>query len=104
MITLGILIIVMVIILIVASIMKYKDQKRAEENMVTKYQENNVAQQSPSQPFTMTLSLEPDQEIISSQGGENGVLVSIGKNGKVDQFILIDMNGEIAGTINVSKN
>lgn len=102
MVTLGILIIAMVIILIVASVMKYNDQKRAEAALVEKYQQSGSAMQSMDRPpFEMDLILEPGQEIISVQSGEQGILVNVGKNGISEKILLIDYKGNINGTINI---
>lgn len=102
-ITLGILIIAMVILLVVASVMKYNDQKRAEAALVEKYQESRpVAPSANSQVFEMDLKLEPGQEIISAQSSDQGILVRIGQNGKTRKILLIDYNGIISGTININ--
>ncbi len=102
MITLGILIIAMVIVLIVASIMKYNDQKRAEAELVERYEASRqAAPATTSDPFDMDLNLEAGQEIISAESGEQGILVRIGQNGATQKILLIDYSGRIAGTINV---
>ncbi len=102
-ITLGILIVVMVIILIVASIMKYNDQKRAEAALVEKYRSSNVAQAPTSNhPFEIDLPLEEGEQIISVQSGATGILINIGTNGVTNKIIIVDYNGAITGTINVN--
>ncbi len=101
-ITLGILIIAMVIILIVASVMKYQDQKRAEAALVEKYEASREpASVQKSEPFEMNLSLEGGQDVLSVENGEQGILVRIGQNGKTQKILLIDHSGKIAGTINI---
>ena len=102
-ITLGILIIAMVIILIVASIMKYNDQKRAEAALVERYEASRqAAPVSAAGPFEMDLELEDGQEVISAESGEKGILVRIGQNGATQKILLIDYSGNITGTINVN--
>lgn len=101
-ITLGILIIAMVIILVVASVMKYNDQKREETALVEKYQTNKVVKSSEVKPFEISLALEPGQEIISVDSSDKGILVSVGAAGVADKILLIDYSGKIIGTINVN--
>lgn len=101
-ITLGILIIAMVIILIVASVMKYNDQKRAEAALVEKYQQTRPLDGSIDRSFfEMDLALEPGQEVISVQSNEQGILVSVGQNGNAEKILLINYSGKIYGTINI---
>lgn len=101
-ITLGILIIAMVIILIVASIMKYNDQKRVEAALVEKYETSREPSLPiTTQPFEMNLSLESGQDVISVDNGDQGIMVRVGQNGKTQKILLIDYSGNITGTINI---
>ncbi len=100
-ITLGILIIVMVIVLIVASVMKYKDQKRAEAALVERYQSSQVQKPNLAAPFEIDLNLETDQEVLSVDNGYNNLLVRIGRDRVTEKILLIDYNGKITGTINI---
>ena len=101
-ITLGILIIAMVIVLVVASIMKYNDQKRAEAALVEKYQASNpVNRSTTAEPFEIDLSLDNGQQIISAESGEAGILIRIGTNGVTTKIIIVDYSGNITGTINI---
>ena len=101
-ITLGILIIAMVILLVVASVMKYNDQKSAEAALVEKYQSSQVTRSVGSEEFSMNLSLEVGEEILSADSSDQGMLVSIGKDETILKIILIDFSGKIVGTINVN--
>lgn len=102
MITLGVLIIAMVIILIVASIMKYNDQKRAEAALVEKYRESQPAvTNSNSQPFEVDIELESGHEIISAESSTQGILMRIGQNGVTKKILLIDFSGKVVGTVNI---
>ncbi len=101
-ITLGILIIAMVIILVVASVMKYNDQKRAEAALVEKYQTAQTVNPTEAKPFEVSLALEPGQEIISVDSSDKGILVSVGTGGVADKILLIDYSGKIIGTVNVN--
>ncbi len=104
---LGILIIAMVIIIIVASIMKYKDQKSAEAALVEKYQVEQALKQPIMQkntdPFAMDLPLESGEEILSVQSEDKGIIITIGRQGRIIRIILVDYNANIIGTINVSR-
>ncbi len=100
---LGVLIIAMVIILIVASVMKYNEQKQAEAALVERYEASRqVVPAASADPFEMDLDLEDGQEIISTESGEQGILVRIGQNGTTQKILLIDYSGNITGTINVN--
>ena len=99
-ITLGILIVVMLIILVVASINKYNDQKRAEAALVEKYQSSRPVSSPINTPFEIDLPLEPGQQILSAESGANGILIRIGTD-MTQQIILVDYSGKIIGTINV---
>ena len=101
-ISLGILIVAMVIILVVASVMKYNDQKRAETALVKKYQSGQAVNPSKLNPFELNLSLESGQEIISVDSGDNGILASIAVDDVIVKVLLIDYSGKIVGTINVN--
>ena len=104
-ITLGILIIAMLVILVVASIMKYNDQKRAEAALVEKYQQNQTikpVKSVNSAPFEMNLTLDPGQEILSTNSSDKAILVRIGRESVTEKIILIDYNGKIIGTIKVN--
>ena len=101
-ITLGILIIAMLVILVVASIMKYNDQKRAEAALVEKYQQNQTIKPVNSAPFQMNLTLDAGQEILSTDSSDKAILVRIGRDGVTEKIILIDYNGKIIGTIKVN--
>ena len=104
---LGILIIAMVIIIIVASIMKHKDQKSAEAALVEKYQVEQALKQPIMQkntgPFAMDLPLESGEEILSVQSEDKGIIITIGRQGRIIRIILVDYNANIIGTINVSR-
>ena len=100
---LGFLIIAMVIVLIVASVMKYNDQKRAEAALVERYEASRqVVPTASTNPFELDLDLEDGQEIISAQSGDKGILVRIGQIGATQKILLIDYSGNIVGTINVN--
>lgn len=100
---LGILIIAMLVILVVASIMKYNDQKAAEAALVEKYQDSQVIKQSEAAPFVIDLTLDEGQEILSTQTGDKGILVNIGDRDVIKRIILIDYTGKIIATINVQN-
>lgn len=101
-ITLGILIVAMIILLVVASVMKYNDQKRAESELVEKYQNSQVTQSVYTEAFSMNFSLEEGEEVLSADSSSQGILVSIGSGGTTSKIILIDFSGKIVGTINVN--
>ena len=99
-ITLGILIIVMVITLVVASVMKYNDQKRAEAKLVEKYSTPQSLNPTVSMPFNISLILEPGQEIITVEGHDLGILLSLGTADVIEKILLVSFSGKIMGTIN----
>ena len=101
-ITLGILIVAMVIILVVASVMKYNDQKRDEAALVEKYQTNRNVKSADIKTFETSLALEPGQKIISVDSNDNGIVVSIGDNGVANKIGIINYTGKIVGTINAN--
>lgn len=101
-ITLGILIIAMVIILVVASVMKYNDQKREEAALVEKYQTIQTVNPTVVKPFEISLALEPGQEIISVDSSDKGILVRVVGADATEKILLIDYSGAIIGTINVN--
>jgi len=100
-ITLGILIIAMVIILVVASVNKYNDQKRAEAALVDKYQASQSAKPLGSSPFELDLVLEAGQEILSTSANSQGIIVTIGEAGVAKKILVIGLDGKITGTINI---
>lgn len=100
---LGILIIAMVIILIVASVMKYNDQKDAEVALVEKYQNKMVVKSNSQVPFIRDLTLKDGEEILSAQSSDKGILLNIGSQNITKTIILIDYQGKIIATINVVK-
>lgn len=101
-ITLGVLIVVMIVILIVASINKYNDQKSDEAALVEKYQTSKIVKSTVTSPFEMDLNLAEDQVIISTSSSDKGILVTIGHNTTAEKIILIDYSGKVVGTINVN--
>ena len=101
-ITLGVLIVVMIFVLIIASVRKYNDQKSAEAALVEKYQTTQIPVVSVTKPFDMNLKLEDGQEIISTSNSDKGILVTVGQNGNAEKILLIDYTGKISGTINVN--
>lgn len=102
MITLGVLIVAMVVVLIVASINKYNNQKSAEAALVEKYQTSKTVAPTTSSPFEMDLDLAEGQVIISTSSSDKGILLTIGSNATAEKIILIDYSGKIVGTINVN--
>lgn len=100
MISLGILIIVMVAIIIVASVMKYNEQNDAEAALVEKYQTSQVVKAGEIKPFEMDLPLETGQRIIDVKTDNNYLVVQIGTE-IPEKILLIDYSGNIVGTINV---
>lgn len=92
----------MVILLVVASVMKYNDQKRAEVALVEKYQSSKVNQSVNAESFSMNLTLVPGEEVISADSSDQGILVRIGQDGATSKIILIDFSGKIVSTINVN--
>lgn len=102
MIILGVLIVVMVVVLIIASVMKYNKQKSAEAALVDKYQTSQVPVVTAGSPFEMNLKLEEGQQIISTSSSDKGILVTVGQNGNAQKILLIDYSGKITGTINVN--
>ena len=101
-ITLGILIVVMVVVIIFASIMKYNEQKSAEAELVDKYQNSQIAKPSFLKLFEMSLNLTEGEEIISSSNSNKGIIVNIGKNQTIEKILLIDYSGNIIATINAN--
>ena len=99
-ITLGILIIVMVAIIVVASVMKYNDQKDAEASLVEKYQTTQVVEAGEIKPFEMDLPLETGQRIIDVKTDNNYLVVQIGTV-IPEKILIINYSGKIVGTINV---
>ena len=99
-ITLGILIIAMVVILIVASVMKYNKQKDSEAALVEKYQISQGVKAGEIKPFEMDLPLETGQRIIDVKTDNNYLVVQIGTVNP-EKILLIDYSGKIVGTINV---
>jgi len=98
-ITLGILIIAMVITLVVASVMKYNDQKRAETKLVEKYRTTQPLNPTLVKPFDIHLTLEPGQKIIAVESNNEVILVSLGNLGIIEKILLISHSGTIMGTI-----
>ncbi|HPF46022.1 MAG: hypothetical protein KDF58_10190 [Alphaproteobacteria bacterium] len=101
-ITLGILIVAMVILIITASIMKYNDQKSAEAALVDKYQSSQSIVSENIKPFKLDLPLEAGEEVLSVSSNDRGMLVSIGKEGRIQKILLIGYSGKILGTININ--
>ena len=101
-ITLGVLIVVMVFVIIIASVIKYNEQKSAEAALVEKYQTNQTVAVKVSKPFEISLKLEDGQKIISTSSSDEGIMVTIGQNGNAQKILLIDYSGKITGTINVN--
>ena len=102
MIALGVLIVVMVVVIIVASIMKYNEQKTAEATLVDKYQNAQMIKSTVTRPFEITLKLADGEKIISSSSSDKGVLVNIGRNQIIEKMIFVDFSGNIIATINTN--
>lgn len=100
-ITLGILIVAMVILLIVASVMKYNDQKKAEAALVEKYQSSRAPNPDVEMPFNVDLELEDGEKILSTDASDRGIIVRIGNESGSNRIIIIDYQGNIIGTINI---
>lgn len=100
-ITLGILIVAMVVLLVVASVMKYNDQKKAEAALVEKYQSSEAVNLNVSAPFNIDLPLENGQSILSTDASDRGIIVRIGDESGTDKVLLIDYQGNTLGTINI---
>jgi hypothetical protein len=101
-IALGVLIVVMLFVIIIASVMKYNEQKSDEAALVDKYQTSQVSVTNTVKPFEMNLKLEDGQQIISTSSSDKGILVTVGQNGNAQKILLVDYTGKITGIINVN--
>ena len=92
----------MVILIITPSIMKYNDQKSAEAALVDKYQSSQSIVSENIKPFKLDLPLEAGEEVLSVSSNDRGMLVSIGKEGRIQKILLIGYSGKILGTMNIN--
>ena len=53
-------------------------------------------------PFKLDLPLEAGEEVLSVSSNDRGMLVSIGKEGRIQKILLIGYSGKILGTININ--